>query len=125
SADYEILTEFLLALSPNTLPEGGTNYEALITAAAQAFAGQSAADRFLIVLSDGEATDEDWRSHVDELREKGVRVIGLGVGTSAGAVIPDANGALVKDANGAVVMSKLENKTLQELSTATGGVYRD
>lgn len=125
SADYEILREFLPALGPEFLPEGGTNYGALIETALQAFGSSGSADRFMIVLSDGEATDEDWKAKVDELKKKSIRVIGLGVGTPAGGMIPDGTGQFVKDERGAVVLSKLESATLQELARATGGVYRD
>ncbi len=125
SADYEILREFLPVLGPDFLPEGGTNYRQLIDASVEAFGGGSAADRFLIILSDGEATDDDWRDQVPELTKRGIRVIGLGVGTSAGAMIPDGAGGFMKDERGAVVMSKLESGTLRELADATHGVYRD
>lgn len=124
SADYEILREMLPSLNPDYLPEGGTNYQAMLETSMQAF-GTSAADRYLIVLSDGEATDEDWKSQVDALKTKGIRVIGLGVGTSQGAFIPEADGGLVKDERGAVVLSKLESATLQELAQVTGGAYAD
>jgi Ca-activated chloride channel family protein len=125
SADYEILREFLPALNPDYLPEGGTNYRALLDTTVQAFSSGTAADRFLIVLSDGEATDENWKSAVATLKEKGIRVIGLGVGTPAGAMIPDGSGGFVKDDRGAVVLSKLENATLQELAHETNGTYQD
>ena len=92
SADYEILREFLPALGPNFLPEGGTNYHQLLDTALEAFEGGSAADRYLIILSDGEATDDDWRERIPELQKRGIRVIGLGVGTSAGGMIPDGSG---------------------------------
>jgi Ca-activated chloride channel family protein len=125
SADYEILREFLPTLSPDFLPEGGTNYRQLIDASIEAFGDSAAADRYLIILSDGEATDDDWRDRVPELEKKGIRVIGLGVGTSSGGMIPDGAGAFMKDDNGAVVLSKLESGTLKELAEASHGVYRD
>ena len=125
SADYEILREFMPALAPGFLPEGGTNYDALLEASLQAFGNGAGADRFLVILSDGEATDDAWRSRLDDLRKKGIRVIGLGVGTAAGAMIPDGSGQFVKDERGAVVLSRLESATLEELARATGGVYRD
>ncbi len=125
SADYEILREFLPSLGPDFLPEGGTNYEQLISTTIDAFGDSGASDRYLIVLSDGEATDDDWRSRVPDLEKKGIRVIGLGVGTSTGAMIPDGAGSFMKDENGAVVLSKLESGTLKELAKATHGEYRD
>ncbi len=125
SSDYEILREFLPALNPDFLPEGGTNYRALIDTSVSAFGATNAADRFLIVLSDGEATDDDWKPEVAELKKKGIRVIGLGVGTTSGAMIPDGSGGFMKDERGAVVLSKLESSTLQELAAVTNGTYRD
>lgn len=125
SGDYEILREFLPALSPKFLPEGGTNYTALIDTSLDAFGESGAADRFLIILSDGEATDDDWQSRVSQLQKKGIRVIGLGIGTSAGTMIPDGSGGFVKDSRGAVVLSKLESDTLRKLASATNGTYRD
>ena len=125
SADYEILREFLPALGPEFLPEDGTNYGAMLETSLQAFSATNAADRFLIILSDGEATDTNWKDRLDELKKKNIRVLALGVGTTGGGMIPDNAGAFVKDERGAVVLSKLESGTLQELARATDGVYRD
>jgi Ca-activated chloride channel family protein len=125
SADYEILRDFLPSLNPNYLPEGGTNYAALLNASLNAFGASGSADRFLVILSDGEATDDDWKPAVEELKKKGIRVLGFGVGTAAGSMIPDGSGAFVKDERGAVVLSKLESTTLQQLATDTNGVYAD
>jgi Ca-activated chloride channel family protein len=124
SADYEVLREFLPALNPEYLPEGGSNYKAMLEASMQAF-GTSTADRYLIILSDGESTVDDWKGVTASLKTKGVRVIGLGVGTAQGSFIPDAAGGLVKDERGAVVMSRLNSSTLQELAQVTGGAYTD
>jgi Ca-activated chloride channel family protein len=125
SADYEILREFLPALGPDFLPEGGTNYSQLLDTAVEAFGDTAAADRYLIILSDGEATDPDWKEKIGVLAKHGIRVIGLGVGTASGAMIPDGTGGFMKDDSGAVVMSKLESGTLRDLANATHGVYVD
>ena len=125
SSDYEILREFLPVLGPDYLPEGGTNYDALLETTVTAFGTSGAADRFLIVLSDGEAQSETWKKHVDELKTKGIRVLGLGIGTDAGAIIPDGQGAFVKDERGAVVLSKLTGDTLRALAEKTDGRYTD
>ncbi|RXK53303.1 VWA domain-containing protein [Oleiharenicola lentus] len=124
SSDYEVMREFLPALDPDYLPEGGSNYQAMLDTSMQAF-GTSTADRYLIVLSDGESTVDDWRKHTEALKNKGIRVIGLGVGTTQGSFIPDAAGGFVKDERGAVVMSRLNSATLQELAQVTGGAYTD
>jgi Ca-activated chloride channel family protein len=125
SSDYGILDEFLPELNPDFMPVGGTNYGALMDTAAAAFGNDPTGDRYLIVLSDGGATDDGWRDHIDALRKKGIHVIGLGVGTAAGGFIPDRSGGFMKDERGAVVLSRLEGDNLRELAQKTGGVYRD
>ena len=124
SADYEVLREFLPALKPDYLPEGGTNYQALLEVCLSSF-GTGTADRYLIILSDGEATDDDWKPLTEQLKAKGIRVIGLGVGTAQGSFIPDGSGGFVKDERGAVVLSRLNSSTLQELAQVTRGSYTD
>ena len=125
SSDYEILREFLPVLNPDYLPEGGTNYDALLETTITAFGASGSADRFLIVLSDGEAQSDTWQKHVSDLKTKGIRVLGLGIGTEAGAIIPDGQGAFVKDERGAVVLSKLTGDTLRQLAEKTDGRYTD
>lgn len=125
SADYEVLREFLPQLDPEYLPEGGTDYERLLKATLEAFSNEAGADRYLIILSDGEALSEDWRSQLDTLKERGIRIITLGVGTEGGSVIPAKDGGFVKDDRGAVVMSKLNPTTLKQLASTTGGAYAE
>ncbi|MDX2187007.1 MAG: VWA domain-containing protein [Opitutaceae bacterium] len=123
SADYEILGEFLPDLKPGFLPEGGTNYDSLLETSLEAFSAEGGAQRFLVVLSDGEATDDLWLGRVPELKKRAVKVIGVGIGTEQGAMIPDGAGSFVKDRFGAVVLSRLEPRTLQQLAEGTGGIY--
>lgn len=125
SADYEILREFLPSLDPSFLPEGGTEYVALIDTALEAFTRESNADRFLIILSDGESQTDAWQSRVPELKDRGIRVISLGIGTADGAMLPADDGGFIKDERGAVVLSRLNPSTLEELARQTAGVYRD
>ena len=125
SADYEVLREFLAGLDTTYLPQGGTDYAAMLRAASDAFGAQGDGDRYLVVLSDGEAHDEAWKELLPALRQRGIRVIGLGVGTPQGGLVPDPDGGVLKDDSGNAVLSKLEPATLQELAAGTGGTYRD
>ncbi len=125
SSDYEILREFLPALGPDYLPEGGTDFKGLLETALDAFGTDSTADRFLIVLSDGEAQTDEWKTALPRLVERGIRVLGLGIGTETGSMIPDGEGSFVKDERGAVVMTRLQAGTLRDLAQQTHGVYTD
>ena len=125
SSDYEIMRDILTGLDPSYLPQAGTDYAGMLRVANEAFSQSTAADRFLIVLSDGEAHDPDWRRVLEELKKKEVKVISLGIGTFTGGLVPDRQGGVVKDGRGAAVLSKLEPATLEEMAQATGGVYRE
>jgi len=133
SADYDIFRTFLDELGPDLIPAGGSNYNALLTAAEEAFGpatgsspdAPATADRYLIILSDGEAQDDTWKPLAEKLVARGVRVIALGLGTPAGAMVPDGKGGLIKDDRGAAVLSRLDASTLQELARLSDGTYRD
>src|SRR5690606_7821923 len=120
SADHEIIRDFLPLLDPDFLPAGGTDYRALLATALDAFS-DSAADRFLVILSDGEADRDDWRALAETARERDIRILTLGIGTPAGAMLPDGEGGFIKDQRGAVVLSKLDDTTLRELARITDG----
>ena len=125
SSDYEIMRDILTGLDPSYLPQAGTDYAGMLRVANEAFGQSTAADRFLIVLSDGEAHDPNWRQALEELKKKEVKIISLGIGTPSGGLVPDGQGGVVKDGRGAAVLSRLEPATLQELAQTTGGVYRE
>ena len=125
SSDYEIMRDILPGLDPSYLPQSGTDYTGMLRVANEAFGQSTAADRFLIVLSDGEAHDPEWRRGLEELKKKEVKIISLGIGTAAGGLVPDRQGGVVKDGRGAAVLSKLEPATLEEMAQTTGGVYRE
>ncbi len=126
SPDYQILRNFLRELDPSFVPQGGTNYQQMLNTALDSFKqSDGRADRFLIVISDGESLDSDWKNEAEKLRTQNVKAICLGVGTREGSLIPDGQGGYHKDPQGAVVFSKLERSTLMELADITNGVYRD
>ncbi len=126
SPDYQILRGFLKEINPSFIPQGGTNYERMIQTALDSFEqSDGMADRFLIVISDGESLDDNWKKAAQELKSQNVKAICLGFGTQAGGFIPDGAGGYHKDAQGAVVLSRLERGTLQELAQITGGLYQE
>ncbi|WP_442891360.1 VWA domain-containing protein [Congregicoccus parvus] len=125
SADYQILEEFLPELTPAYMPQGGTDYAGMLQSALEGFGTVGETDRYLVVLSDGEAHDDSWMRLLPELQKRNVRVVALGVGTAEGGFIPDGAGGFVKDSRGAVVLSRLENGTLRALARDTNGLYRD
>lgn len=120
--DRAILTAFLPALNPQHVIDQGTDLAELLALAGSAFSDQ-AAQRRLVILSDGEAEASAWRDRLAELRGKGVRVIAIGLGTSGGGVVPGANGKPLEDELGVPVLSRLNPTILGEIAERTGGAY--
>ena len=51
-----------------------------------------------------------------------MKIYTIGIGTPEGAPI-ELGGDFIRDENGDIVVSKLDEKTLQEIALATGGAY--
>ena len=121
--DYAGIHLFLKALEPDYLPLGGTALAAAIRTGLASFDPESAADKALILFTDGGATSGEAEQAAEEAREQGVQLYIVGVGTPEGAPIPAKGGGFVKDSAGSIVLARLGEEALQRLAVRTGGVY--
>ncbi len=120
SSDYQIFREFLPVLRPGYMPRGGSDYGAMLRAALDGFSADKNMDRYLVVIGDGESTTDDWPAELARVRQRGIRVLGLGIGTAAGGAVPPRRYGDPSPAH-----SRLEAATLQKLASSTEGIYRD
>ncbi|HLG94556.1 MAG TPA: VWA domain-containing protein, partial [candidate division Zixibacteria bacterium] len=110
-------------------PQPGTALGAAIHRAAAAFVEKERKHKVLIVITDGEDTQEsDPMKAAEEAKKAGIVMYAIGVGTPAGEPIPVRNAAgrvegYKKDDEGQVVMSRLDEAGLQEAALKTGGKY--
>ena len=122
--DYDAFNLFLNALSPDYLPVGGTDITGALATAADAFDPKSAADKAIILITDGENTgDGDPVKAAESLKEKEIKLFCIGVGGSDGVPIPEAEGGFKKDKSGQIVLSRLDETTLKKIAVVTGGTY--
>ncbi len=135
--DYDYIKQTLEVLSENSIANQGTDLnKALMVSYDLIDRGgvndpevtQDGKGRAIIILSDGETHSKDKSEAIGILKKSGVTVYTIGIGTERGGPIPmrDTNGnmlGLKKDRSGSAVLSKLESKSLEELSNATGGLY--
>lgn len=125
--DRSAVKLFLRTLSPELIPTPGTSIGDAIRAGTAMFLDQGAEDRILVLLTDGEDQESDPLGAAREARRKGVRIYAIGIGTPKGEVIPirKQNKAIAfkKDLRGNLVISKLDEKTLQDITAQTRGVY--
>jgi Ca-activated chloride channel family protein len=123
SSDYQIIREFLPALNPDYMPQGGSDYKGMLEAALEGFGDGKGSDRYLFVLSDGESSTDDWEQRLDAIDARQVHVVSVGFGSDKGSFIPDGYGGYLQDQDGGTINSKFMPATLEALATRSNGKY--
>ncbi len=126
--DYGAAGLFLDAANTEVIPDPGTSLAAAIETATSAFIAKERKYKVLILLTDGEDLEGQVDAAVDKAKDAGVIIYTVGIGTPQGSPIPvrDQKGDIVeyrKDPNGQVVISMLDERSLAEIATRTGGRY--
>ena len=123
--DYAAFTMTLDDIYSGIIPRGGTAIEQALRTAIAGFPASSAADRVILLITDGEDHEGDPLKLLPELKEKNIRVYTIGIGTLAGEMVPagDGQGAYFKDRQGQIVKTVLHEDVLQKLALDTGGTY--
>ncbi|BBO83824.1 hypothetical protein DSCO28_43900 [Desulfosarcina ovata subsp. sediminis] len=122
--DYDAFNLFLNALSPDYLPVGGTDITGALETAMNSFDPKSGADKAVILITDGENTGSgDPIAAAETFKEKSIKLFCIGVGSSDGVPIPEADGGFKKDRSGQIVLSRLDETTLKKMAVVTGGTY--
>ena len=128
TVDYAAARLFLSQADPEMITAQGTNLEAALSTALELFDEERGAYRAVLLVTDG----EDFAGGVDEsvrrLREAGVAVFPVGLGSVDGAPIPvegprDRSQGFLRDRGDQVVMTRLEEAPLLKLAQQTGGIY--
>ncbi len=119
---------FLDIIDTSVIPLPGTNIGEAIRTATRAFNPSERRYKVLILVTDGESLEGDPSRAAQEAGKAGEVIYALGVGTTAGQPIPlhDDKGNVVgykKSEDGSVVVSRLEETSLANIASITGGQY--
>ena len=124
--DQSALGLFIETLNSRLVPRTGTDFgPALSLALDKLDTDESSIDakaKIIILISDGEDFGDKTANVRTEIKDRGIKLFTLGVGTTQGSKINTANG-YKKDQAGNEVISKLNRKSLKELAARTGGKY--
>ena len=121
--DYSAFDLFLNVLTPDYLPLGGTDLTAAVQTSMSAFDPQSAADKAIILITDGENTGRgDPKPRPRRPKKRGSNSSASGWARPKACRCP-AGGGFQKDAQGQIVMSRLDEALLTRMAVATGGTY--
>jgi Ca-activated chloride channel family protein len=124
--DYGAVLNALLELDTEIIPRGGTNIAEAIDTAVEAFGKGESDSRALVIFTDGEELDADGIALAGKYAGQ-LSIFTIGVGSEEGSIIPiqrEGGGTdFVRDAANDVVLSKLDEKRLEDIAEASGGFY--
>lgn len=126
--DYATARTFLEGAEPSMISRPGTVIGEAIDVAIEGFDEQSAGQKVILIVTDGESHEGDPVEAAREALERGVVVYTLGLGAGEGEPIPeyDEVGRLtgfIRDQQGNVVLSRLDEDTLRRVAREGGGTY--
>ncbi|MCR5505191.1 MAG: VWA domain-containing protein [Elusimicrobiaceae bacterium] len=126
TTDLNALKTLSERLKINMLPVQGTSLSPTIKLAArmlEPYAGIKA----LVLITDGEDHNpKDIEETLSVARDAGIKIITVGIGTEEGELIPiktDKGTEYKKDRSGKTVLTKLDEKSLIDIASKTGGAY--
>ena len=124
TSDYKMAEAKLRSLSPALIANQGTDIGEALEVALLSFSNntRTTRSRVIILITDGEAHDSMALEVAERAKEEGVMICCIGIGTPEGKVL-EINGEMVVDEEGKMVVTKLNEQLLNDIASATGGVY--
>ena len=127
TTDYSAAKLFLESINTDMIPTQGTAIGKAIDMAMESFGKDEGKNKAIIIITDGENHEDDAIKAAEAAAEKGVTIHTIGMGSAEGAPIPIYKGnvreGFRKDKDGNTVVTKLDEKMLQEISATGNGIY--
>ena len=142
TTDYGAIRFYLEKLDPNQMPVGGTSIGQAIWDSIDLLTGQESPDdpdneaddakkadtQIIVLITDGEDHESNPMQMAERARERGIKIVTVGLGSVDGTRIPlyGPNGQLKgykRNRKGELVYTKLDDETLRDIADVTGGTY--
>lgn len=124
--DYLSAKMFLSTVGTDMVSKQGTAIGAAIDLGIRSFSPNNNESKALIIISDGENHEDDPIAKAKEAADAGIVIHTIGIGSTEGAPVPIIVGAqkdFLKDIDGNTVITRLDEKILQEIASTTNGKY--
>lgn len=124
--DQNVLQLHLDGLNTGLVPNQGTDISAPLAMALSKFESEESNEvksKTVILISDGEDFADNFRDLTSKLKEQGIKVFTLGVGTSQGSTIPRGNGLVIDPKTNQPAITRLEPANMKLIAAQTDGQY--
>ncbi|MFM9989289.1 VWA domain-containing protein [Flavobacterium sp.] len=128
TTDYNVAKMFLQSMTPDMVSSQGSNLDEAIKLSGKYFEGSPNTSKLMIMITDGEDHSEGAESAAEEAKKIGMKIITIGVGTTAGGPIPNKKNGVIESfhrdkSTGEVVVTKLRPEALEAIAKAAKGGY--
>jgi len=128
TTDYSAANLFLSAVSVKSVPQPGTAIGPAIKLAFNSFKKDEETQKAIVVITDGEDHEGELNTVIEEANNLGVKIYAIGLGSPQGVPIPIYNNSgqqtgYKKDRNGTTVLTRLDETTLEEITSKGNGKY--
>ena len=128
TTDYNVAKMFLQSMNTGMVSSQGSNLDEAIKLSEKYFEGSPNTSKLMIMITDGEDHSEGAENAAEEAKKIGMKIITIGVGTTAGGPIPNKKNGVIesfhRDKNtGEVVVTKLRPESLEAIAKAAKGGY--
>lgn len=124
TTDYDAVRLFVNAVNTGIIENQGTAIAEALDLSLKAFNFVSNRQKAIILFTDGENHEGGIEESINTINEQKIKLICVGVGSVAGAPIPDINtGAYKLDSDSKPVLTKLNEEMLQDLANKTNGSF--
>lgn len=123
--DYVSAKMFLNSISPEQMPEQGTNIAAAIEMATNSFSDSKDIGKAIILLTDAEELEDPdgVMKAVEMAQKKNIQINVIGVGSQKGVNIPEGRGVMIDPTTGEPVVTKLNEDLAVNIAREGKGIY--
>jgi Ca-activated chloride channel family protein len=127
TTDYAAAKLFLENIDTDIVPTQGTSISDAIQTAEDAFGLEGEKSKALIIITDGEDHEGNVLEMAAQAYQKGIVIHTIGLGSVNGVPIPLVQGQTLtgyrKDRSGATIITRLDEKILEDIAKAGHGLY--
>ena len=123
TSDDEAVGALIDSIQTGEVSDPGTDLGAALMSATRLIDADPAQKGDIILISDGEDQGARLDEGLRKLREKGIVVSTILVGSTSGSTIPRADGGELRDDNGDIIRTYAHPEVLQHIARATDGSF--